>query len=74
MELTDQQTILNKWAKLIALTNAYQRAVEAGEWVQRPNTGGWHRKYTPEQACEIQHLDQQRKALRATMAPRVVSG
>ena len=73
MDLIEQQERCQKWAKLIALTDAIDRARSGGELVIRP-TGLTHRKYTPYQAKEIQHLEQQRKELRATMALRVISG
>jgi hypothetical protein len=73
MELLAQRDGLEKWSKLIALTDAIDRARQGGELVIRSN-GRSHRKYTPYQAKEIQHLEQQRKELRATMALKVVNG
>ena len=72
MDLLAQQEACAKWAKLIALTNSIRVARGCGERVVRPN-GKSHMKYTPYQAREIQYLEEQRKALRATMPLKLVS-
>jgi hypothetical protein len=72
LELLAQRDGLEKWSKLIALTDAIERAKALGELVIRSN-GRTHRKYDHHGAREIQKLEQQRKALRATMALKVVS-
>jgi hypothetical protein len=72
MELLAQRDGLEKWSKLIALTDAIERAKQGGELVIRSN-GRTHRKYDHYAASEIQHLEQQRKALRATMPLKVVA-
>lgn len=73
LDLLEQRDGLEKWSKLIALTDAIDRAKQGGELVIRLN-GRTHRKYTPYQAKEIQHLEQQRKELRGTMPLRAVDG
>lgn len=71
MELLAQRDGLEKWSKLIALTDAIERLRRGGKLVIRKN-GKSHRKYDHYDASEIQHLEQQRKALRETMALKVV--
>ena len=71
MDILEQRERLEKWAKLIALTDAIERERRSGELITR-RSGKRHRKYTYYQALELQHLEQQRKELLVTMPLRVV--
>lgn len=71
MDILEQRERLEKWAKLIALTDAIERERRSGELITR-RSGKRHRKYTCDQALKLQHLEQQRKELLVTMPLRVV--
>lgn len=71
MDLLATTEAAQKMGKLIALTDAIERALDGGELKQHPS-GKWYRKYTEDQALELRQLQAQRKTLQATMKLRLV--
>lgn len=71
MDLLASSEAAEKMGKLFALTDAIGRALDAGELKQYPS-GKLYRKYTPAQAVALQNLQEQRRALQATMKLRLV--